>query len=215
MGPAWAGITFWMACLGFNCVQMASGGAESDFGLWGWIDTLGLKQIFLIFSVIPVMCGDVMCGEAQRETESGQSRNDSTVTGVMLPILQRLYWDIWNVIIFFSVTVSVRPSQPHTLPQQGNKIDVMTSFLFPRLPIISKVHEKKGWAQPNWFIYYILTLAQQTLGYAMGKSSQIWHLASGGWGLRLINFLAHAREASSRLTRGSNDREGRLKNSQL
>ena len=35
MGPAWAGITFGMACLGFNCAQMASGGAESDFGLWG------------------------------------------------------------------------------------------------------------------------------------------------------------------------------------
>ena len=30
---------------------MAPGRAESDFGLKGWIDTLGLKQIFLIFSV--------------------------------------------------------------------------------------------------------------------------------------------------------------------
>ena len=30
---------------------MAPGRAESDFGLQGWIDTLGLKQIFLIFSV--------------------------------------------------------------------------------------------------------------------------------------------------------------------
>ena len=26
---------------------MAPGGAESDFGLQGWIGTLGLKQIFL------------------------------------------------------------------------------------------------------------------------------------------------------------------------
>ena len=31
---------------------MASGRAESDFGPQGWIDTLGLKQIFLIFSVV-------------------------------------------------------------------------------------------------------------------------------------------------------------------
>ena len=30
---------------------MAPGAAESDFDLQGWIDTLGLKQIFLIFSV--------------------------------------------------------------------------------------------------------------------------------------------------------------------
>ena len=30
---------------------MAPGAAESDFDLKGWIDTLGLKQIFLIFSV--------------------------------------------------------------------------------------------------------------------------------------------------------------------
>ena len=30
---------------------MATGRAESDFGLQGWIDTLGLKQIFSIFSV--------------------------------------------------------------------------------------------------------------------------------------------------------------------
>ena len=30
---------------------MASGGAESDFGLQGWIGPSRLKQIFLIFSV--------------------------------------------------------------------------------------------------------------------------------------------------------------------
>ena len=30
---------------------MAPGRAEADFGLQGWIDTLELKQIFLIFSV--------------------------------------------------------------------------------------------------------------------------------------------------------------------
>ena len=29
---------------------MAPGRAEPDFGLQGWIDTLGLKQIFLIYS---------------------------------------------------------------------------------------------------------------------------------------------------------------------
>ena len=31
---------------------MAPGRAEPDFGLQGWIDTLGLKQIFLIYSVV-------------------------------------------------------------------------------------------------------------------------------------------------------------------
>ena len=31
---------------------MAPGRAESDFGLQGWIVTLGLKEIFLIYSVI-------------------------------------------------------------------------------------------------------------------------------------------------------------------
>ena len=30
---------------------MVPEGAESDFGLQGWIGTLGLKQIFLIYSV--------------------------------------------------------------------------------------------------------------------------------------------------------------------
>ena len=34
---------------------MAPGRAESDFGLKGWIDALGLKQIFLIFSVTYVL----------------------------------------------------------------------------------------------------------------------------------------------------------------
>ena len=47
----WAGIAFWLSFFGLNCVQMAPGRAESDFGLQGWIDTLELKQIFLIFSV--------------------------------------------------------------------------------------------------------------------------------------------------------------------
>ena len=47
----WAGIAFWLSFLGLNCAQMAPGRAESDFGLQGWIDTLGLKQILLIFSL--------------------------------------------------------------------------------------------------------------------------------------------------------------------
>ena len=29
-----------------KCAQIAPGGAESDFGLKGWVSTLGLKQIF-------------------------------------------------------------------------------------------------------------------------------------------------------------------------
>ena len=33
-----------------NCAQMASRRAKSDFGLRGSIDTLGLKQICLIYS---------------------------------------------------------------------------------------------------------------------------------------------------------------------
>ena len=48
---------------------MAPGRAESDFGQQGWIDTLGLKQIFSIssvgltveiklrFQISPVLCG--------------------------------------------------------------------------------------------------------------------------------------------------------------
>ena len=32
---------------------MAPGSAESDFRQQGWIDTLGLKQFFSIFSVVP------------------------------------------------------------------------------------------------------------------------------------------------------------------
>ena len=44
-------IAFWWGCFGLNFAQMASGGAESDFGLQGWIGPSRLKQIFLIFSV--------------------------------------------------------------------------------------------------------------------------------------------------------------------
>ena len=42
--PGWAGIAFWLSCFGLNCAQMAPERVESDFGLQGWIDTLGLKQ---------------------------------------------------------------------------------------------------------------------------------------------------------------------------
>ena len=42
--PGWAGIAFWLSCFGLNCAQMARERVESDFGLQGWIDTLGLKQ---------------------------------------------------------------------------------------------------------------------------------------------------------------------------
>ena len=48
----WAGRTFWLSFFGLDCAQMAPGRAESDFGRQGLIDTLGLKQIFLIFSVV-------------------------------------------------------------------------------------------------------------------------------------------------------------------
>ena len=41
----------WLRFFGLDCAEIAPGRAESDFGLQGWIDTLGLKQIFLIFSV--------------------------------------------------------------------------------------------------------------------------------------------------------------------
>ena len=50
MAPGWAGVAFWLTFFGLNCAQIALEGAESDFGLQG-IGTLGLKQIFLIFSV--------------------------------------------------------------------------------------------------------------------------------------------------------------------
>ena len=45
MGP----IGFWWLCFGLDCAQMAP--AESDMDLEGSISTLGLKQIFSIFSV--------------------------------------------------------------------------------------------------------------------------------------------------------------------
>ena len=48
--PAWAGIAFWWGSFALNCAQIASEGAESEFGLQSWIGTLELKQIFLIFS---------------------------------------------------------------------------------------------------------------------------------------------------------------------
>ena len=51
MGPVWTGIAFRWGCFGLNFAQMASGAAESDFGLQGWIAPSRLKQIFLIFSV--------------------------------------------------------------------------------------------------------------------------------------------------------------------
>ena len=35
MGPVWTGIAFGWGCFGLNFAQMASGGAESDFGLQG------------------------------------------------------------------------------------------------------------------------------------------------------------------------------------
>ena len=47
MGP----IGFWWLCFGLDCAQMAPGGAESDMDPEGSISTLGLKQIFSIFSV--------------------------------------------------------------------------------------------------------------------------------------------------------------------
>ena len=39
-----------IAFLALNWAKTAPGAAKSDFGQQGWIDTLGLKQIFLIFS---------------------------------------------------------------------------------------------------------------------------------------------------------------------
>ena len=30
VGPAWAGIAFWLSCFGQNCAQMAPGGAETN-----------------------------------------------------------------------------------------------------------------------------------------------------------------------------------------
>ena len=36
VGPAWAGVAFWLSCFGLNCAQMAPGGAESDLSLQGW-----------------------------------------------------------------------------------------------------------------------------------------------------------------------------------
>ena len=50
MGPRVGWNSLLIELFGLNCAQIAQEGAESDFGLQG-IGTLGLKQIFLIFSV--------------------------------------------------------------------------------------------------------------------------------------------------------------------
>ena len=55
--PAWAGIEFWWGCWGLNCAQMAPREPESDFGLHGWIGTLGPKWILLIFGVYTLVRG--------------------------------------------------------------------------------------------------------------------------------------------------------------
>ena len=50
----WNRLSIW-GCFGLNRVQMAPGKAKSDFGPHGLISALGLKQIFLIFSVaVPI-----------------------------------------------------------------------------------------------------------------------------------------------------------------
>ena len=49
--PVWDGIASWLSCFGINCDQMAPKGAESEYGPQGGISNLGLRQIFLIFSV--------------------------------------------------------------------------------------------------------------------------------------------------------------------
>ena len=49
MGPR---VGWIIAFLAINWVKRAPGAAKSDFGQQGWIYTLGLKQIFLIFSAL-------------------------------------------------------------------------------------------------------------------------------------------------------------------
>ena len=50
--PVWTGIAYWWSYFGLNCAQMAPGGVESEFGMQGWIGTVQVKQIFLIFSTL-------------------------------------------------------------------------------------------------------------------------------------------------------------------
>ena len=53
IGPSegWNGLLIELFFFCLNCAQMAPRGAESDFELQFWIGPLGLKQIFLTFSV--------------------------------------------------------------------------------------------------------------------------------------------------------------------
>ena len=51
MGPRVGWNSLLIEFFGLNCAQMAPGRDELDFGLQSWIDALGLKRIFLIFSV--------------------------------------------------------------------------------------------------------------------------------------------------------------------
>ena len=47
-----ASLLFMTGFFGPDCAEMAPRRAETDFGQQGWIDTLGLKQIFSIFSAV-------------------------------------------------------------------------------------------------------------------------------------------------------------------
>ena len=55
-----------------NCAQMAPRGAESDFELEVWIGSLGLKQIFLIFSVR--FCGGLVWDGFKKPESIGLER---------------------------------------------------------------------------------------------------------------------------------------------
>ena len=51
LSEGWNGLLIELFFFCLNCAQMALRGAESDFELQVWTGPLGLKEIFLIFSV--------------------------------------------------------------------------------------------------------------------------------------------------------------------
>ena len=114
---------------------MAPGRAESDFGLHGWIDTLGLKEIFLIFSEkkkefvrrAPVSCSSWSEAESQLVCYPNRKtmfKNESPLfkrTKSERPYEQLLHWRpllpfLWDYEIFFksslfgSLLITLSPS---------------------------------------------------------------------------------------------------------
>ena len=62
---------------------MAPGTADSDFGQQGWIDTLGLKQIFSIFSVLYSHCYNNIKNKSKTAERAKHNKYSVKITDVI------------------------------------------------------------------------------------------------------------------------------------